>query len=180
MASFTERMIGAATLNVSTYEEVEHDRNATAQAAGVVALAAVAEAIAKTSAFGEVGMVGILVGGVATVAAGLVGWFIWAAVTLVIGTKVFDGTADMGEMLRTLGFAQAVGVLRILGIVPILGWVAMAGAGIWMLVCGVVAVRQALDFDTGKAIGTVLLGWLAMIMVTLFVGGVVVGLAMLF
>ena len=81
--------------------------------------------------------------------------------TLFIGTKVFDGTADMGEMLRALGFAQAVGVLKVFGIVPGLGVMVSFLAGIWMLVCGVVAIRQALDFTTGKAIGTVLLGWLA-------------------
>ena len=34
MASFTERMIGAATLNVKTYEEVEHDESALPQAMG--------------------------------------------------------------------------------------------------------------------------------------------------
>ncbi len=36
--SFTERMIGAATLDIATFEEVEHDESATGQAAAVVAL----------------------------------------------------------------------------------------------------------------------------------------------
>jgi len=164
MASFTERMIGAATLNVATYEEVEHDTTATGQAAGVVALVALAGAI---GGFGEAGY-GVI-GGIVW---SFLGWFIWSAVTLFIGTKVFDGTADMGEMLRTLGFAQAVGVLKVVGFVPLLGWIASIVVGIWMLVCGVVAVRQALDFTTGKAIGTVIIGWL----VLMVVGGLVYGL----
>jgi hypothetical protein len=165
MASFSERMIGAATLNVPTYEEVEHDTTATGQAAGVVALVAVAGAIGSIGA-GGAGVVGALI-------SAFVGWLIWSAVTLVIGTKVFDGTADMGEMLRTLGFAQSVGVLRVLGIVPVLGWLVQLVAGIWMLVCGVVAVRQALDFTTGKAIGTVLLGWVCYVVI----GALMAGLA---
>jgi len=168
MASFTERMIGAATLDVATYEEVEHDTKATGQAAGVVALVALAGAI---GGFNEAGY-GVL-GGIAW---SFIGWFIWSAITLFIGTKVFDGTADMGEMLRTLGFAQAVGVLKVVGFVPLLGWIAGVVVAIWMLVCGVVAVRQALDFDTGKAIGTVILGWLVMMAVGFVVVGLTVGL----
>lgn len=118
MASFTQRMIGAATLDVSTYEEVEHDRTATGQAAGVVALVAVASAIGSYSTGGGVGVISAIVSAFA-------GWLVWSALTLFIGTKVFDGTADMGEMLRTLGFAQSVGILKVVGIVPILGWLAM-------------------------------------------------------
>jgi hypothetical protein len=153
MAGFTERMVGAATLNIATYEEVEHDQSATGQAAGVVALVAIASAIGSYGLGGLYGSIGQLI-------SAFVGWVVWSAVTLLIGTKVFGGTADMGEMLRTLGFAQSVGVIKVLGIVPFLGWIAGLGAGIWMLVCGVVAIREALDFTTGKAIGTVILGWL--------------------
>jgi hypothetical protein len=165
MAGFTERMVGAATLDVPTYEEVEHDRTATGQAAGVVALVAIATAIGSLHS-GSAGVIGGLV-------SAFIGWLIWAAVTLFIGTRVFAGTADMGEMLRTLGFAQAPGVLKVLAIVPILGWIAWIVAGIWMLVCGVVAVRQALDFTTGKAIGTVLLGWLCYVVVGILIAGIV-------
>lgn len=165
MAGFTERMVGAATLNIATYEEVEHDQTATGQAAGVVALVAVASAI------GSYG-IGGLYGALGQVVSAFIGWVVWSAVTLLIGTKVFRGTADMGEMLRTLGFAQSVGVIKVLGIVPLLGWIAGLAAGIWMLVCGVVAIRQALDFTTGKAVGTVILGWLAMMALGLLLAGV--------
>ncbi|UCF18933.1 MAG: YIP1 family protein [Gemmatimonadota bacterium] len=170
MASFTQRMIGAATLDVPTYEEVEHDTTATGQAAGVVGIVAVASAIGAIGAGGAE-----MAGGVVSA---FVGWLIWSAVTLVIGTKVFDGTADMGEMLRTLGFAQAPGVLNVLGFIPVLGWIVRLAVGIWMLVCGVIAVRQALDFTTGKAIGTVLLGWLCYFVVAALIAGLFGGLGM--
>jgi hypothetical protein len=168
MASFTERMIGAATLDIGTYEEVEHDTTAMGQAAGVVAIVAVASAIGTY----EMGGIG---GAVGAVISSFVSWVVWAALTLFIGTKVFNGTADMGEMLRTLGFAQSVGIIKVLGIIPMLGWIATIAAGIWMLVCGVVAVRQALDFTTGKAIGTVVLGWLAMMIISVLVAGLFMG-----
>ena len=43
--SLVDRMVGAAFLNVGTYEEVEHDDTATGQAAAVVAMVAVATAL---------------------------------------------------------------------------------------------------------------------------------------
>lgn len=46
--SITDRMVGAAFLDVDTFEEVEHDENATGQAAMVVAMVAVAEAIGSS------------------------------------------------------------------------------------------------------------------------------------
>ncbi len=158
-SSFTERMVGAATLSVPIYEELEHDREATGQAAAVVAIAAAAAAIGSYH-WGPIGVAGAIV-------AQFVGWFVWAAITLFIGTRLFGGTADMGEMLRTLGFAQAPGVLAVVGIVPILGWAALPVIAIWTLVAGVVAVRQALDFDTGKAVGTVFFGWLLKVLIGL-------------
>lgn len=151
-SSFTERMIGAATLNISIYEEVEHDRTATGQAAGVVALVAIANAIGAIGD-GALAVIGGLI-------LAFVGWIVWSALTLFIGTRLFEGTADMGEMLRALGFAQSAGVLNVLAILPLLGWLVSLAVGLWVLVCGIVGVRQALDFTTGKAILTVLIGWL--------------------
>jgi hypothetical protein len=112
---------------------------------------AIAGAIGSSGA----GLLGIIGG----VVSAFVGWYLWSAITLFVGTGVFSGTADMGEMLRTIGFAQAPGVLNALGIVPFFGgWVRFAVL-IWMLVCAVVAIRQALDFTTGRALGTALIGF---------------------
>lgn len=86
----------------------------------------------------------------------VVGWVVWAATTSFIGTKVFKGTTDTGEMLRVLGFAQAPGVI---GLIPFLGPV----AAVWVLVASVVAIREGLDFDTPRAIGTAIGGWLVWI-----------------
>ena len=166
--SFTQRIIGAATLDVRTYEEIEHDRNATGQAAGVVAIAAAASAI------GGLGPAGVsLIGGTITA---FVGWAVWAGVTLAIGTWLFGGTADLGEMLRTLGFANAPGILYIFGFLPFLGGLIGLVVLPWMLACGVVAIRQALDFSTGKAIATALIGLLPYIAARAILSGLTFGL----
>jgi hypothetical protein len=147
--SFTERLLGAARLDVDVYEEVEADVTATPQAAGVVALVAVASAI---------GGVGHGVAGVAWgVVAAIVGWLLWALTTYLIGDKLLGGTATWGELLRTLGFAQAPGLLFMFAAAPVLGWIVPAVVGIWMLFTGIVAIRQACDFGTGRAIVTAVL-----------------------
>lgn len=156
--SLTDRMIGAAKLDVDVYEEVEADESATSQAAMVVGIVAVASAIGGATA----GASGIF-GGLVTA---LLGWLIWSAVTYLIGDKLLGGTATWGELLRTIGFAHSPGVLYLLGIVPLLGGFVRLAVAIWLLVAGIIAIRQALDFSTGKAVATALLGWLAMILVT--------------
>jgi hypothetical protein len=150
-----DRMIGAARLDVDTFEEVESDYNATGQAALVVTMVAIASAIGGLNQGGRGIIGGVLVA--------VVGWLLWSAITYVIGDKVFGGTATWGELLRTLGFAQAPGVLLVLGIIPGLGGLIGMVVGIWMLVAGIIAIRQALDFTTGRAILTALLGWIPML-----------------
>ena len=167
--SLVERMIGAAMLDVSVYEEVEHDTSATGQAAAVVAIVALCSAIGHINQ----GILPIVLG----VCMAFVTWLIWAALTYVIGTKVFGGTADIGEMLRTLGFAQAPGVLLIISFIPILGALVAIAVWIWTLVTGVVAIRQALDFDTGKAVLTAFIALAVVIAVSMFMALLVGGAA---
>lgn len=150
--TLVDRMVGAAFLNIDTYEEVEHDQDATGQAAAVVAMVAVAQALGA-SPFG-------VFGAVRAALAALIGWLVWAGITYVVGDKVLGGTASWGELMRTLGFAQAPGLLMILGIIPFLGTPITALVAIWMLVAAFIAIRQALDFGNGKTLGTVLIGWL--------------------
>ena len=148
--SILERMMGAATLDVDTYEEVEHDQSATMQAAAVVVLVA----LCKTAGAWNVGL--LSAGRIALIE--LATWFTWAGVAYLVGQKLFQGEATWGELLRTIGFAKAPGVLYIFGFVPLLGWSVQAVVGIWMLLTGFVAIRQALDLGNGKTFVTVLVG----------------------
>jgi hypothetical protein len=151
-----DRMKGAAMLEVATYEEVEADTSATGQAGMVVLLAAIAQAIAGIGQGG----VGIVGGAVAA----LVGWVLWSGITY------------LGELLRTIGFAHAPQVLVILAFLPILGGLIRVVVAIWMLIAGIIAIRQALDFSTGKAVATALLGWLAIaIPAAILMGGIGLG-----
>lgn len=149
-----DRMKGAAMLNTATYEEVEADSSATSQAATVVVIVAIAQAI---GAIGSGSLQGIILAPIGAI----VGWLVWAGITYLVGDKLLGGTATWGELLRTIGFAQSPGVLSALAFIPVLGWLVRFVVGIWILIAGIIAIRQALDFGTGKAVLTAILGWLA-------------------
>jgi hypothetical protein len=165
-------MIQAAKLDVALYEEVEADKGAMGQAMAVVILSSVA---AGVGAIGTTGIKGLFFGAIVA----LLGWFIWAFMTYFIGTRLLpepQTKADYGELLRTIGFSSSPGVLRVLGIIPLLGAIVNFIVGIWMLVAMVVAVRQALDYkSTWRAVGVCLIGWIVQaLLFTLFywlVGG---------
>ena len=157
MASFQDRIIRAAKLDVDLYEEVEADKGAMGQAMGVVVLSGVAAGVGSA---GTSGIAGILFG---TIAA-LVGWYVWAYITYFVGTKFLpepQTKADHGELLRTIGFSSSPGILRVLGIIPLFYGIIFLITGIWMLVAMVIAVRQALDYkSTLRAAGVCVIGWI--------------------
>ena len=144
--TFVGRMIGAAMLDVPTYEAVEHDTTLTGQAAVVVVLGAVAAGLGTSDT-----VIGGTIGS-------LVGWFFMAGTIYIIGTQLFGATATWGEVLRTMGFASSPSILMILAILPFFGWIIQAVVGLWALAAAVVAIRQALDVSTLKAILTGILG----------------------
>jgi hypothetical protein len=164
MATFVERMVRAAKLDVTLYEEVENDTAATGQALGVVVLSSVAAGIGAAA-----GMRGLVFG----IIASLLGWAFWAWITYLIGTRWLrePGThADWSQLARTIGFAQAPGLLRVVGIIPFLQGLVFLVTAIWTLVAVVIAVRQALDFtSTLRAVAVCFVGWLVQVVLTALV-----------
>jgi len=164
LASFTERIIGAAKLDVKIYEEVEADIGATGQAMGVVFLTNLALVVGLQGVVFDVealGVIGIIFGGVAAV----LSWVLKAFLTYFIGTRLFpepQTSADPGELMRTLGFAYAPGLGLIfvqLGGINFLSLLLLMIVASWLVAAMVVAVRQALDYtSTPRAVGVCLLG----------------------
>jgi hypothetical protein len=154
--TFVERMVGAAKLSSSAYEDIEADRGATGQAFAVVLLSSVAAGVGAGA-----GLRGLIVGAVAS----LIGWLVWAGLIYLIGVRWLAETgtqSDTGELIRTIGFATAPGILRVVGLVPFLTSIVFTVTALWMLATMVVGVRQALDYkSTWRALGVCLLGWIA-------------------
>lgn len=162
MSDFTDRIVRSARLDVNLYEEVEADPTAMGQAMTVVVLSGVAAGIGS---FQSAGFGGVVAGSIVA----LGGWFIWAFLTYFIGTRILpepQTRADYGELLRTIGFASSPGLIRVLGVIPLLRPLAFAVGGIWMLVAMIIAVRQALDYtSTLRAVGVCVIGWLIQLLI---------------
>lgn len=155
-ATIARRMWGAALLDAETYEEVEADRAATGQAFAVVVLAALAGGVGTIANHGADGILWHALLSVAL-------WWVWAFVTYLIGTRLLptaETVADHGELLRTIGFSSAPGVLMLLCLVEPIDFLVFAGTLLWMLCAMVIAVRQALDYtSTLRAVAVCAIGF---------------------
>jgi hypothetical protein len=171
MASFGERVLRSALLHAETYEEVEADRGAGGQAFAVVALSGAAVGVGGIANSGPEGILW-------QAAVAVVGWWVWAYTTYLIGTKLLPTEhteADPGQLRRTIGFSAAPGILRFVMIVPVMAFPAFVVATLWELIAMVVAVRQALDYQsTLRAVAVCLIGFplyaLALVTSVLFLG----------
>lgn len=168
MTIFIDRVRRAALLDTTLYEEVEADRHATWQAVAIVVLASLAGGIGS-------GLQGGLAGVVIQTVVQLIAWYGWAYLTYFIGTTFLaeeTTQADHGELLRTIGFSSAPGVLRVVGIIPELFGIVFFIVSVWMLVAMIVAVRQALDYtSTMRAVGVCIIGWVIVAAVLLLLVG---------
>ena len=168
MRSFVSRMLRAAKLDASLYDEVESDRAAMGQAVSVIILSSIAAGIGG----GMFSAPGILV----MSASAFVGWFLWAFLTFFIGTRFLpqeNTRADYSKLLRTIGFASSPGLIRIFGALPAIRSFVFFAASAWMIIAMVVAVREALSYtSTLRAVAVVAIGWAVQFILLIFFMGI--------
>jgi hypothetical protein len=150
---FLNRIVGVFKLSAHTFEEIENDRNATGQAALVVAIVAVLVGLGAGFTTG-IGTTEFFFTFISILIWAFIGWIVWSAITLFIGTRLLAGHADMGEMLRVIGFANAP---LALGIIPFIG--GLIGV-LWTAAAVFVAIRQGLDFTGARALLTMVVGFI--------------------
>jgi len=164
-------MIRVALFDSRAYEEVEADHGATGQALGVVLLASIATGLGWVG-LGSGRGPAIVMMSVTAIAT----WVFWAVLIYVIGTRLLperQTRSDVGELLRTIGFAQSPGVLRIAAVAPGIGAIANGVVVVWTLATMIVAVRQALDYSTTmRAVAVVVLGWLVSLAMFVVIGSI--------
>ena len=173
MNSLINRVLRAALLDKEFFKEVEADTSLNQEALIVVIIVSVAGGVGA--------FLGNLFGGdifasflalILSTLIGIANYYIWAYVSHFIGTNMFNGEANPGELLRILGYASGPRILNLLGFVPCLGAVLGLAGGIWALIAGFFGVQEALDLDTTETLVTVVIGWL----VTLIIYALVTGL----
>ena len=153
---FITRIFRAIKIDIALYEEVEKDKKATVQAGIVVVLSSLAAGVGAL----QMGMSNFLLAPVMS----LLSWYVWAYVIYFVGVKLLGSQktkSSHGELLRTIGFSSAPGLIRVFGVTPDLMTVTFIGSAFWMLACMVVAVKSALDYESmWKAFGVVVIAWL--------------------
>jgi hypothetical protein len=156
------RVMRVFTFDLTVFQEVEEDQTATQQAWAIVVIAALASGVG--SGIGNIisggGFLGLILGLILTPILALIGYFLWAFVTYWIGVNLFQGETDFEEMQRVIGFAYAPNVLGLLSFIPCVGWIISLAGGLYALVLSVMAVKEGLDVDMGKAIVTCIIGWI--------------------
>lgn len=151
-----DRIFRAIKIDVELYEEVERDKSATIQAGLVVVLSSMAAGVGAL----QLGASNFLLAPIFS----LISWYVWAYIIFFVGVKLFpekNTKSNHGELLRTIGFSSAPGLLRVFGVTPDLMAVTFIGSAFWMLACMVVGVRAALDYKSlWRALGVVIVAWL--------------------
>ena len=126
------------------------------QAASVVVLSSLAAGVGSI----HLGVSNFLI----APALSLLSWYVWAYIIYFVGVKLFGDNktkSNHGELLRTIGFSTAPGLIRVFGITPELMTVTFIGSAFWMLACMVVGVRAALDYTSlWRALGVVIVSWI--------------------
>jgi hypothetical protein len=171
-----DRIIKAFTFKTDVYSEVESDTSFTTTAWLIVAVVSFLSALGSLTLdnFGS-SLLAAVVGAIFAV----IGFALAAFVINLVGRSVFKAEVTFEELVRTVGLAyvwQVVGFLGILGLISeglrcIVAPAIFIGSILW-LISAFIASKEALDLEWLQTIITVILGWVAF-MVVLFVAGLV-------
>lgn len=169
----SDRMMRAAALDASVYEEVEADRTAMRQSLAVVLLSSMAAGIGAGGWQGSSLRTFTLFTLIA-----LATWTAWAWLVAEIGRRILPEPqthTSFAELLRTIGFAATPGLFQIFAAMPSMTVPVFGATAVWMLAAMVIAVRQALDYEhTARALAVCAAG-LTLALVFAFVLGVLFG-----
>jgi hypothetical protein len=173
MDTMFNRILRAAQLDREFYKEAEADTSLNQEALTIVIIVSVIAGLGTfISALTSKSFGAAVLGLVVTTIIGVANYYIWAYVTHFIGTNLFQGEAEPGELLRVLGYASGPRMLSFFGFIPCLGAILSFAGAIWALVAGFFGVQEALDLDTTETLVTVVLGWLVIFIISAVITGV--------
>ncbi len=160
--SLVNRLIGIITFKTPVYKEVAEDKTATSMAAIIVVVVAVLVGLISGLISSGRSLVYTLA---YTIIVQLIGWAIGSWLLAFIAKQFFHGDTDTGEMLRVTGHTS---IFQILGVIPFLGII----GSILQAVANVIGIREAAGFDTTKAILTVVIEWVIILVISGIIGAI--------
>jgi hypothetical protein len=161
-----ERFFRAMRLDSVFYREAAEDASLDRESTLLVILVALIASLGEVTGEGGswLAYLGTLANSI------LLGWLLWAVVAWFIGRNVMDGEGSLGGMLRVLAYASVPRLLGIFSGIPLIGWVFGLAAGVMSLIASIIAIREGMSVDTGKAVIIALLGALFYIAVSVLIG----------
>lgn len=153
------RAVRAALFDRQAYRGLGEDPVGGLNAMGTVAVAAVALGLGMWSAASRAQGVSpamVMLLAISTIA---LGWVVWTAMAYLLGTWLLGGRASYRQLLRAIGLSYGPGALLVLMAVPFAGVVFFYAATLWVMVAGVVAVREAQGFSLLRAFIPGVAGW---------------------
>jgi hypothetical protein len=148
------RIMRIIRLDWTVFREIAKDKEAIKEAALIVVIVTFLSAVGRGLATGS--LIAFFGDWILAI---VISWLGWAVLTYFVGTLVFKGKTDIPEMLRVLGYASAPQLLGLFSFIPCVGWLFPFVGWLLALVAGVLAIREAMDLDTGDAIVTVIISW---------------------
>lgn len=170
----TNRIAGAFTFKREVFAEVENDPSFTSTAWLIVIVVGF---LNQLGAYAGEGVGKWILGAILGTVGVVVGFAVGAFVISLVGRSVFNAQVSFDELVRTLGLAYVWNVIGFLGIFSgflscILAPVLFLGA-ILGLIAWFVAAKEALDLEWLQTIVTVVIGWIALLIVIAITGAII-------
>lgn len=162
LRQLASRMLGASRFSSDTYLELKEDETATGQAVAALFFACLAYGIGFTLFTVQIALDSVLVGILANLILSLLAGLVWAFTAFLVGTKLFQGKTHFWGLARPLFFSSSPGIFFILLPVPLdLATRAVAVVvSAWIVVAGVVALKNAMGFGYDRSMLTYIVGFL--------------------
>ena len=181
-----DRIMKVFTFKQEVFKEVEDDASFTQTAWMIVAVVAFLSQMGANAALVHVDGGSWVLGTISGTLFAVVGFAAGAFIISWAGKTFFNADVTFEEMVRTLGLAYVWNIIGFLGIVGmvssglgcVVGPISFA-AGIAGLVSWFIAAKEALDLEWPQTIGTVVIGWVASLIISMVAAAIlgVFGLA---
>lgn len=182
-----DRIMGVITLKAPVYREIADDQTATTQAGIIVVVVSLItgfiSGLVQVGSDGVVhtSLIGAVLGAVVGVGLSLLSWVV-ASWVLSAVSGAMGGKTNTSEMLRVTGYVQIFSLVSILNLAVLISSALACLTGLMGLVVGILAligyligVREAAEFTTGKAIVAALIAAVINFLITVVVGGTILG-----
>ncbi len=165
-------MLRVARFNRETYLELREDKSANGQAVAALFLACLSYGIGFTLFNQPLALDNIIVGILANLILSLLAGLLWAITAFLVGTKLFRGKAQFWQLARPLFFSATPGIFFILIAIPVdfISRAVTAGLAVWVVIGGVIAVKNSMGFGYDRSMLTYIVGFLIGIALAGFLG----------